>query len=442
MEEKVWHSFYPEGTSPEVELQEITMPEALEAAAREFPDRVAYIYMGKMLTYRQLQKLVYRFAHALADLGVQPGDKVGMLLPNLPQAIIADLTAYYLGAVTVMNNPLYTERELLYQLNDSDTTYIVTLDLLLPRVLKLQPQTGIKKIITCHINDYLPFPVKQLFPFIKKDMYRRDEPHQDVFPFMDLINKYPETPVKNRAQWAQTAALLYTGGTTGVSKGVELTHANISGAVQIFSAWFPDIKRGDEERLMGVYPVFHIAGYEVSQNLIVWNAWSCVLVPRPEPAVITKMLKKFRPTFLPGVPTIFVGLLSLREFREMDLSFVKGYFGGAAPLPEDTLNQLRDLHGAVINDVYGATENTAFATATPWKGTVKIGTVGVPLPNTEIKIVDLETGEKELGPGEDGEICTRMSSKPAPSGFRTNTEVKPSRPTLCPKQAKPWMRRP
>jgi len=407
MEEKVWHQFYPEGTPPEVELQEITMPEALEAAARDFPDRVAYIYMGKTLTYRQLQKLVYRFANALTDLGVQPGDKVGMLLPNLPQAIIADFAAYYLGTVTVMNNPLYTERELLHQLNDSDTTYIVTLDLLLPRVLKLQPQTGIKKIITCHINDYLPFPVKQLFPFIKKDMYRKDEPHPDVFPFMDLVNRYPETPVENRAQWAQTAALLYTGGTTGVSKGVELTHANISGAVQIFSAWFPDIKRGDQERLVGVYPVFHIAGYEVSQNLIVWNAWSCVLVPRPEPAVIAKMLKKFRPTFLPGVPTIFVGLLNLKEFREMDLSFVKGYFGGAAPLPEDTLNQLRDLHGAVINDVYGATENTAFATATPWKGTVKIGTVGVPLPNTEIKIVDLETGEKELSPGEDGEICIR-----------------------------------
>jgi len=407
MEEKVWHRFYPEGTPPEVELQETTMPEALEAAARDFPDHVAYIYMGKMITYRQLQKLVYCFANALADLGVRPGDKVGMLLPNLPQAIIADYAVYYLGAVTVMNNPLYTECELLHQLNDSDTTYIVTLDLLLPRVLKLQPQTGIQKIITCHINDYLPFPVKQLFPFVKKEMYRKDEPHQDVYPFMNLINRYPETPVENRAQWNETAALLYTGGTTGVSKGVELTHANISGAIQIFSAWFPDIERGDLERLVGVYPVFHIAGYEVSQNLIVWNAWSCVLVPRPEPAVITKMLKKFRPTFLPGVPTIFVGLLSLKEFREMDLSFVKGYFGGAAPLPEDTLNQLRDLHGAVINDVYGATENTAFATATPWKGTVKIGTVGVPLPNTEIKIVDLETGEKELDPGQDGEICIR-----------------------------------
>lgn len=407
MEEKVWHRFYPEGTPPEVELQKMTMPEALEAIVRDYPDHVAYIYMGKVITFRELRNLVHRCANALADLGVKPGDKVGMLLPNLPQVIIADYAVYYLGAVTVMNNPLYTERELLHQLNDSDTTCIVTLDLLLPRVLKLQPQTGIKKIVTCHINDYLPFPVKQLFPFVKKDMYRKDIPHKDVYPFMDLIRQYPDTPVKNRATWEETAALLYTGGTTGVSKGVELTHANISSVVQIFSAWFPDLKRGDLERIAGIYPVFHSAGYSVSQNFIIWKGWSCILIPRPEPAVITKMLKKFRPTFLPGVPTIYVGLLSLKAFREMDLSFVKGYFGGAAPLPADTLNQLKKLHGAIINDVYGATENTAFATATPWKGKVKIGTVGVPLPNTEIKVVDLETGEKELGPDEDGEICVR-----------------------------------
>ena len=407
MDEKVWHRFYPEGTPPEIELLKTTMPEALEAAVRDFPDGIAYIYMGKTITYRELQSLVYRFANALTDLGVQPGDKVGMLLPNLPQVVIANYAVYTLGAVTVMNNPLYTERELLHQLNDSDTTCIVTLDLLLPRVLKLKPETGIRKVITCHINDYLPFPVKQLFPFVKKEMYRKDTPEKDVYPFMGLINTYPATPVENRAEWNHTAALLYTGGTTGVSKGVEQTHANISSVVQIFSAWFPDIERGTHERLLGVYPIFHTAGYSVSQNLIIWNAWSCVLVPRPEPGVIIKMLKKFRPTFLPGVPTIYVGLLAEKTFREMDLSFVKGYFGGAAPLAADTVNQLETLHGAIINECYGATENTAFGTATPWKGTVKLGTVGIPLPNTEIKIVDLETGEKELGPGEDGEICIR-----------------------------------
>ncbi len=407
MESKVWHKFYPEGTPPEVDIQKTNMPEALEAAARDFPDHVAYIYMGRIITYRELQSLVYRFANALLDLGVKPGDKVGMLLPNMPQVIIANYAAYYLGAVTVMNNPLYTERELEHQLKDSDTTTIVTLDLLLPRVLKLQPRTGIRKIVTCHINDYFPFPTRQLFPFVKKEMYRKDVPQKDVYPFMDLVQKYPDTSVENRARWDETAALLYTGGTTGVSKGVELTHANISSVVQIFSAWFPELERGDLERIVGVYPVFHSAGYSVSQNFIIYNGWSCVLIPRPEPAVITKMLKKFRPTFLPGVPTIFVGLLSLKQFREMDLSFVKGYFGGAAPLAEDTLNQLKTLHGAIINDVYGATENTAFATATPWKGTVKIGTVGVPLPNTEIKIVDLETGEQEMEAGADGEICIR-----------------------------------
>jgi long-chain acyl-CoA synthetase len=156
-----------------------------------------------------------------------------------------------------------------------------------------------------------------------------------------------------------------------------------------------------------VYPVFHSAGYSVSQNLPILNAWAVVLVPRPDPVVITDMLKKFKPTFLPGVPTIFVGLLNHKPFRDMDLSFVKGYFGGAAPLAEDTLNQLRELHGAIINDVYGATENTAFATCTPWKGKVKIGTVGVPLPNTDIKIVDFETGTTELEPGKEGEICIR-----------------------------------
>ena len=405
--ERVWHKSYPKGTPNEVAIEKLTMPQVLDRAVSEFPENPVLIYMGKTISYIELNSLVNRFANALIDLGVAPGDKVGMLLPNMPQAIIANLATYRIGGVTAMNNPLYTERELEYQLDDSDATVLVTLDLLFPRVIKIQKNTRIKTIITCHINDFFPFPTKQLFPFVKKKMFRKDTPHEDTYSFMDLIKKYPDTPVENKASWEDTAALIYTGGTTGVSKGAELTHANLSSVVQQFSAWFPELSFGDHVRLLGVYPVFHSAGYSVSQNLPIWNAWSVVLVPRPDPVVITGMLKKFKPTFLPGVPTIFVGLLNHKPFREMDLSFVKGYFGGAAPLAEDTLNQLRELHGAVINDVYGATENTAFATCTPWKGKVKIGTVGVPLPNTDIKIVDLETGNTELKPGKEGEICVR-----------------------------------
>ncbi|HNU91682.1 MAG TPA: long-chain fatty acid--CoA ligase [Spirochaetota bacterium] len=404
--ERLWHKSYAKGVPGEIDIEKITMAEILTRTAERYPDRVAFIYMGKRINYRELERLVNCFTRALVDLGVKEGDKVAMLLPNIPQAVIADHAAYRAGAVTAMNNPLYSERELAYQLNDSEATVLVTLDLLLPRALKLKGETKIRTIITCHISDYLPFPKKQLFPLVKKTMYRKVEPQEGVYEFMDLIGRYPGTPVENKAKWESLAALIYTGGTTGVSKGAMLTHANLSSVVQQFSAWFPDLK-GNYESITGIYPIFHSAGYSVSQNLIIYNGWCCPLIPRPEAGVIVETLKKFKPTFLVGVPTIYTALLGVDEFRKMDLSFLKGYFAGAAPLPEDTLNQLKELHNAVIYDVYGTTENTAFATVTPWGGKIKIGTVGLPIPNTDIKIVDLDSGTKELPVGETGEICIK-----------------------------------
>ena len=200
--------------------------------------------MGKKITYRGLDALVNSFAKALIDLGVGKGDKVAMLLPNIPQVVIANYATFRIGAVASMNNPLYSERELQHQLDDSDAKVLVTLDLLLPRTQKILSKTKVQSIITCHISDYLPFPKKQLFPLVKKQMFRKIEPAPGVYEFLDIIGKYPDSPVANAADWDELGTLIYTGGTTGVSKGVMLTHANMSCNTQQLRYWFAELKDG------------------------------------------------------------------------------------------------------------------------------------------------------------------------------------------------------
>ncbi len=406
MQEKIWHKSYASGVKKHLSYEKITISEALFRSAHNYPEKTALNYMGKRISYQELNNLVNRFSKALIDLGIKEGDKVGVSLPNIPQAFIANLAIFRIGAVTVQNNPLYTERELAYQLNDSDSRIIITLTLLVPRMEKIKPQTKLEKIIGCHIHAYLPFPKKQLFPFVKKGMVRKIVPTEDVLVFSDLINKYAPDPVEDKSRWDSMGAILYTGGTTGVSKGVMQSHAHLSSNVQQFVSWFPDLKPG-EERLVGNFPVFHTAGFAAIQNMIIWQAWENILVPRPEPQINMEIIKKYKPTFLPGVPTIFVGLLAEPAFRKMDLSSIKGFFSGAAPLAADTIRDLKALTGAMMCEVYGSTEAGPFVTVTPWGGKVKPGTVGIPVPDTDIKIVDIKTGEKELPVGEQGEIVIK-----------------------------------
>jgi len=271
---------------------------------------------------------------------------------------------------------------------------------------KIRGKTKLERIVGCHIHSFLPFPKKQLFPFVKKDMFRRIETGPDVHEFTDLLRRQSDIPVEDRGRWEELAALIYTGGTTGVSKGVMLTHANLSCNVQQFVAWFPGFKPG-EESLVGTFPIFHSAGFTAIQNFMIWQAWEHFMIPRPEPRGIIEILKKSKPGWLPGVPTIFVGLLAEKEFRDMDLSFIRGFFSGAAPLAGETIRDLRELTGATLCEVYGMTETTPIAAVTPWGGEVKPGTVGIPVPDTDIRIVDVETGEKELPVGEAGEIIIK-----------------------------------
>ena len=200
MQEKLWHKSYAEGVKKSIDYEKITISEALTRSAKNFPGKTALNYMGKRISYRELNDHVNRFAKALKDLGINPGDKVGVCLPNIPQVIISDLAIFRAGAVVVQNNPLYTERELAYQLNDSDAKLVITLTLLVPRMEKIKPKTQLQKVIGCHIHSYLPFPKKQLFPFVKKDMVRKIVPTDDVLVFSELISRYSPESISLQAK--------------------------------------------------------------------------------------------------------------------------------------------------------------------------------------------------------------------------------------------------
>ena len=406
MEERFWHKAYAKEVPPGVDYETITLPDVLKRTAKRFPDTVALIMMGKRITYRELDDLVNRFAGALQDLGIGKGDKVSILLPNMPQVVIAAYAVFRLGGVVVMNNPLYTESELEHQLNDSDSRMAIGLDLLVPRMLKLKEKTGIETIIACHIRDYLPFPKKQLFPFVKKKMHRNTDPNEGVHDFLDLVQKYPPEPPKVDIAFDDLAALLYTGGTTGVSKGVMLTHRNCSICVQQLRAWIFDAEEG-KDSMLGTFPIFHTAGFTTGMNTAIYRGLTLILIPRPEPGTVLEMTRKYRPDWFPCVPTIFVGVLNHPDFPKTDFSFVKGCVSGAAPLAVETVRQWEEAVGAGIVECYGLTETTVLSHANPWKGKTKVGSVGVPVPDTDCRIVDIDTGKKDLPPGESGEILIK-----------------------------------
>ncbi len=404
-EERLWHKSYAPGIKTSLEYEQVTVSQALTRAAQRYPGMIAMDFMGGKITYRELDALVDRYARALKGLGIGKGDKVAAILPNLPQTVIANLAAWRVGAVVVLVNPLYTERELTYILDDSDAVMAITMSLLIPRVKAVMPRTKVRYIVGCQVNDYLPFPKKQLFPHVKKDMYARIETGGGILSFMELMKKSSAGKVEDQSAWEELSTLIYTGGTTGTSKGVMLSHANISCNVQQWQAWIPDLKDG-EDSIVGTFPIFHAAGFTSIQNHSIWRAWTHYVIPRPEPAAIIEALKK-KPSVLPGVPTIFVALLADKGFRGMDLSFIKGFCSGAAPLPHDVIRELKQLTGADMIEVYGISETSPIVAGTPWGGVIKPGTVGIPVADTDVRIVDPEKGEQEMPQGEVGEIIIK-----------------------------------
>ncbi len=404
---KIWLDHYAPGVPESVDLEDVTLSDVLSRTARRFPDHTALTFQGTRITFRELDMMCSQCASGLQGIGVEPGDKVAILLPNLVQLVVAFFGAMRAGATLVMNNPLYTDRELEYQFNDSGARYLFTLDLLVPRMLALRERTGIKGVVSCHIRDYLPFPLKQLFPFVKKDMHIKTPAASDVYEFVDLIKR--SEPIRNAYQFSMNdaAVIMYTGGTTGVSKGVELTHGNLSWNCQQGRAWFRDLRDG-EEISVGCLPFFHSFGMTTIMNMSIFYGWNIVLIPKPEPKAILDAIDKYGATYITAVPTLYNGMINYPDLKKYSLRSLRLFFSGGAPLPLETTREFERMTGAQICEGYGLTETSPGVIVNPFGGVTKPGTIGLPLPNTDAKLVDVEDYEKEITEiGEPGELCVK-----------------------------------
>ncbi len=404
--EKRWVSSYGPNVSRSLEYENVSLPQALTRMAQKHPQHPALIFLDAKISYGRLEALANQIANALIAMGVKPGDKVAMLMPNMPQLVAATYGAWRAGAVAVMNNPLYTDKELEYQLANSEASTLITLDLLGPRMIALRPKTSIQRIIITHIRDHLGFPKKQLLPILARDKHRNIPSQPGVYEWTDLLKQYPATDPGVSIDFEGLACLQYTGGTTGISKGAMLSHANLSKNVQQVAAWFPGFNE-KEIVLLGVLPFFHIFGLTACMNVCIWRAWTDILIPKPDPLTILKAIRKYRADFLPAVPTMFVGILNHPKISEFDLTSIQGCFSGAAPLPVEVVKAFEARTGSQICEGYGLTETSPVATINPFGGKTKVGSIGLPIPDTQIKVVDLIDGTRELPVGEAGEILIK-----------------------------------
>ncbi len=404
-----WLDSYPPGVPEHVEVPPANLARLLADAARDYPHAPALHFEGRTTSYAELADRAWRFAAALARLGVTRGSRVGLILPNCPQAVVALFGALRLGAVVVQNNPLYTERELERQLADAGVEVLICLDLVYGRVKAVRERVGIREVIVTSTLDELPALKRVLAHYTRRGRAAsagigREEP---VRRWRDLLRqgaeKAPETAVDPAAD---PALLQYTGGTTGVAKGVLLSHANLAANVEQVRAWFPDADLGHEV-MMAVLPFFHVYGLTVCLLLGIRLRAALVVLPRFDLHRVLAAIDHYRPTLFPGVPTMYVAVNNAVAKGGHDLSSIKACLSGAAPLPMEVAERFERFSGGRLVEGYGLSESSPVAIANPIYGKRKAGTIGMPLPDTLARVADPADPSRTLPVGEAGELALR-----------------------------------
>jgi long-chain acyl-CoA synthetase len=403
-----WLRHYDSGVPHTIDYPAVPLQRLLDAAADRYPDRPAVAFFGRTLSYDTLHDLAGRCAGALRRLGVRPGDRVSLHLPNCPQFVIAYYATLKAGGVAVPVNPLFTEREAAQQIRDSGAVAAVTLDLFLDRVRAARAGSALAHIIVTRVHEFFHPVLRALYPLRAKrhGQWPVVAREPNTWWLADLLASPPVADPASQAPW-DLAVLVYTGGTTGTPKGVMLTHGNLVANAYQTTRW--DAEAADEKPVttLGVLPLFHSYAMTVVMNSSLLRAGRMVLLPRFDAAAVLKTIARYHPDHLPGVPTLYNALIHHPQIARYDLRSVRTCISGAAPLPGEIQSQFERITGGRLVEGYGLTEASPVTHVTPLRGRRKPGSIGLPLPDTEARIVDLETGTRALPPGEAGELVIR-----------------------------------
>ncbi|MFZ5824460.1 MAG: long-chain-fatty-acid--CoA ligase [Bacillota bacterium] len=388
MSAKPWLKFYPENVRAEgVEYPKIPVFALLDQTAKVKPDAPATYFYGRRLTYAQLAGSVNRFANALRLLGVGRGDRVMLMMPNCPQFVIAFFGIMKAGATVIQTNPLYVEREIEYQANDSRARVVVTVDALWPRVAQAKTNTGLQYAIVAKLRGEPPVGPEAISFEMALQASSDADPRVEVDPMEDI------------------AVFQYTGGTTGPSKGAMLTHHNLVTNVVQLNEWLnPLDPPADGERILTILPLFHSYGMTVCMNFGIYRGAELILLPKFDPAEVMETIKATRPTSFPGVPTMYVAVNAFPNAEEYGVGSIQVCNSGGAAMPVEVMKTFEKRFGATISEGYGLSETSPVTHSNPLVGLRKPGSIGIPFPDTNVRVVDLETGTRDVAPGEQGEI--------------------------------------
>ena len=411
MKERPWFKHYESEVPKSIEYPEVPLYHFIENAAAKYPDQACAIFKGSEITYAEMDEIINRLAGALAAMGVKKGTPVGIFMPNSPQFVMAFYAILKAGGIVVATNPLYTAREIEHQMKDSGAEIMLVMSNFYSMIKEVQPKTPIKKLIVTNIKEYLPGMLRFLFTLTKekKDGHRVELGEGDYW-LQDLLKEYsaadrPQIDMKPK----DDALYQYSGGTTGLSKAAIATHGNLVANTLQIKSWLPSVKEGGETVLMAI-PMFHVYGMVAGMSFGIAAAASMVMIPNPrDMGDVLGSISKYRPTIYPGVPAMYNAINNHPDVKagKVDVSSIKACISGSAPLMRETQATFEELTGGKLVEGYGLSEAPTATHCNPVYGMSKEGSIGIPFPDMDARIISLDDEVTVLETGEIGELVMK-----------------------------------